>query len=146
MTMSAEERLDLTSVRNLFRVRVKSYYILGRSDHILVIYDNKLIIVFMIQISSMIRWLLQHKFQNLGTADWYQSCDGESSRVKLPNLLHSVNYRNLLHWKHTIKYCYFYNKTVKSIPGLVKPKFYFVVRFQRIFKLYIFHNYPWSVY
>ena len=40
MTKSAEERLDLTSVQNLFHSQVKSSSVLGSSDHILVIHDN----------------------------------------------------------------------------------------------------------
>ena len=50
---SAEERLDLTSVQNLFRARVKSLCFLATSDHILVIHDNQLIILFIMQISSI---------------------------------------------------------------------------------------------
>ena len=60
MILSAEERLNLTSVK-----QVKSYCILGMSDHILVIRDNQLIILFIISISSIIRCYFQHKFQIL---------------------------------------------------------------------------------
>ena len=48
MIMSAEERLDITSVRNLLRARVKSLCVLGTSDHILVFHDNQLTIYYLL--------------------------------------------------------------------------------------------------
>ena len=64
---SAKESLDLTSVRNLFRARVKSSSVLGTSDHILVIYDNQLIILFIILIFFIIYRYFQHEFY---IGDW----------------------------------------------------------------------------
>lgn len=53
MITHAEDRLDFTSVPNLFRTGVKSKGIFGISDYIMVIHDNQFPILFIIWILSL---------------------------------------------------------------------------------------------
>ena len=111
---SAEEHLDLTNVWNLFRARVKSSRVIGRSDNffffgysLFPIYYPIEYRIFIIKIFFIMNhWYFQHEPKILWLANWYQS--GEIAGVKLPNLFYSVKYRNLLHWEHSIKHCYLY--------------------------------------
>ena len=59
---SAEERLDLTSMRNSFRARIKSPIVRGTSNHILVIHDDQLIILFILKIFFIINRYFRNEF------------------------------------------------------------------------------------
>ena len=99
MITSAKERLDLTSASNLFRARVKSYCILGMSDHILFIHDNKLSILFLYRFPRL--------FVNFNDVTF----GGRKSESEITEFISQCELSELFYWEYSIKHCYIYNKT-----------------------------------